>query len=252
VIEPRTTDNDAQSTQVERLLEAYDVPRSPRPDRPWIMCNLVASLDGRTAVFGRVGTLSTPADQRLFHHLRALSDAIVVGAATVRAESYGAPRVTPEMARERRARGQFAEPRLCIVSRSLELSAADDALEQTGSRPIVLTCDAAPRDRVFDLAPKAEVISAGVERVDLPRAMAALRRHGVRVAVCEGGPTLNAELLEHGLVDEVCITFAPFLGGDPLGLFERGSAPLQSVRVAHVIHVDGTVFVRALLDPMSR
>ena len=74
----------------------------------------------------------------------------------------------------------------------------------------------------------------------------------VRVAVCEGGPTLNAELLEAGLIDEVCITFSPFLGGDPLGLFERGSAALQSVRVAHVLTVDGTVFVRALLDPMGR
>ena len=216
------------------------------------MCNLVATLDGRTAVFGREGTLSTAADQQLFHHLRGLSDAILVGAATVRAERYGAPRVSAELARERRSLGQTPEPRLCIVSRSLELSAATDALEQTGSRPIVLTCDAAPRDRVFDVAPHAELISAGTDRVELPRGLAALRRHGVRVAVCEGGPTLNAELLEQGLVDEVCITFSPFIGGDPLGLFERGSAALQSVRVAHVLTVDGTIFVRALLDPLGR
>jgi hypothetical protein len=67
-----------------RLLQAYDAPRPPRADRPWVLCNLVATLDGHTAVYGRVGMLSTPADQTLFHHLRSLAGAILVGAATVR------------------------------------------------------------------------------------------------------------------------------------------------------------------------
>lgn len=239
------------SVATTNLLEAYDVPRAPRADRPWVLCNLVATLDGRTAVYGRVGALSSPADQALFHHLRGLSDAIVVGAATVRAERYGAPRVTPELSRERRERGQAPEPRLCVVSRSLELDGAVDALQTTGSRPIVLTCDAAPADRVFDVAAHAEMISVGSDRVDLRRGLSALRRHGVRVALCEGGPTLNAELLEQGLIDELCITYAPLLGGDPLGLFERGTAPLQNVRIAHVLTADGTIFVRALVDPAS-
>jgi riboflavin biosynthesis pyrimidine reductase len=101
---------------------------------------------------------------------------------------------------------------------------------------------------VFQFAPHAEVISAGTDAVDLPRALAALRRHGVRVLVCEGGPLLNAELLEHGLVDELCVTYAPFLGGDPLGMFTRGVAPLQGAQITHATSVDGSVFVRALID----
>ena len=241
---------DVGSVSLAALLRAYDVPRAPRTDRPWVLCNIVASLDGRTAVFGRVGTLSTPTDQTLFHHLRGLSDAIMVGAATVRAERYGPPRVTPELVAERQARGQTTEPRLCIVSRSLQLDAAQDVLMRTGARPIVLTCDAAPPSRVLDLAPHAEMISAGTDSVDLQRGQAALRRHGVRTVVCEGGPTLNAELLQLGLVDELCLTIAPFLGGDPLGLFERGSAPLQRARIVHALSVDGSIFVRALIDTL--
>jgi riboflavin-specific deaminase-like protein len=241
-----THGRDAMS--VDQLLRAYEVPRPPRPERPWVLCNLVATLDGRTAVYGRVGMLSTPADQLLFHHLRALSDAILVGAATVRAERYGIPRVPPESAAARRARGQLAAPRLAIVSRSLELEGAHEMLHNAEPKPIVLTCDSAPPDRVVDLAPHVDVISAGRDIVDFPRALAALRRQGVRVVVCEGGPTVNAELLDQGLVDEVCVTFAPFLGGDPLGLFERESAPLQGLHISHALQVEGSVFVRALVD----
>jgi riboflavin-specific deaminase-like protein len=213
-----------------------------------VLCNLVATLDGRTAVYGRVGTLSTPADQALFHHLRGLSDAILVGAATVRAERYGVPRISEDLAAARRARGQLTAPRLCIVTRSLDLDGAEEMLAKAEPRPIVLTCDAAPPSRVFDVAPYADVISAGSDTVDLPRALAALRRHGVRVVDCEGGPALNAELLAADLVDELCVTFAPYLGGDPLGLFTRGSAPLQGLQITHALTVEGSVFVRALVE----
>jgi riboflavin-specific deaminase-like protein len=243
----RITTGDGATT-VAQLLRAYDTPRPPRVDRPWVMCNIVATLDGRTAVYGRVGNLSTPADQALFHHLRGLSDAILVGAATVRAESYGAPRVSEELAAARRSRGQLVAPRLCIVTRSFDLDGARDVLLEAEPRPIVLTCDAAPPSRVFDVAPHADVISAGSDAVDLTRALGALRRHGARVVVCEGGPLLNAELLQQGLVDELCVTYAPFLGGDPLGLFTRGVAPLQGAQITHALHVDGSVFVRALID----
>lgn len=244
-LQPGSRDN---PSTIEELLAAYELPRAPRTDRPWVICNIVATLDGHTAVFGHVGTLSTRADQALFHHLRGLCDAIMVGAGTVRAERYGPPRVTPELIAARRGRGQSSEPRLCIVSRSLQLDTAQDVLERTRTRPIMLTCDTAPPARVLDVAPHAELISAGSDSVDFPRALAALRRHGVRTVVCEGGPTVNAALLERGLVDELCITFAPFLGGDPLGLFDRGGAALQGVRIAHSFVIDNTVFVRALLD----
>jgi riboflavin-specific deaminase-like protein len=239
-------------TTVEELLRAYELPRPARPDRPWVLCNLVATLDGRTAVYGRVGTLSTAADQALFHHLRGLSDAILVGAATVRAERYGVPRISDAMAAARRARGQHPMPRMCIVTRSLDLDGAHEMLAKAEPRPIVLTCEAAPPSRVFDVSPYADVVSAGVDSVDLRRALAALRRQGIRVVDCEGGPALNAELLAADLVDELCVTFAPLLGGDPLGLFTRGSAPLQGVHVTHALMSEGSVFVRALLDRAAR
>jgi riboflavin biosynthesis pyrimidine reductase len=48
---------------------------------------------------------------------------------------------------------------------------------------------------------------------DLPALMAELRRRGVGVLLCEGGPRLLARLLEIGAVDELFLTLAPQVAG---------------------------------------
>jgi riboflavin biosynthesis pyrimidine reductase len=55
--------------------------------------------------------------------------------------------------------------------------------------------------------------------LDLAKVLARLgERRGVRRVLCEGGPTLLRSLLESGLVDELLLTIAPRLLGDPGGL----------------------------------
>src|SRR5262245_36804108 len=76
---------------------AYALGR-PRPgDRPWLLVNMVTSLDGAVAIDGRSGALGGPGDHLVFHALRSLADVILVGAATVRAERYGPVRLPPEV-----------------------------------------------------------------------------------------------------------------------------------------------------------
>ncbi|UDY23083.1 dihydrofolate reductase family protein [Nocardioides sp. Kera G14] len=59
------------------------------PDGPWLRVNMVSSLDGAAAGSdGRAGSINNPADQAVFHELRAGADAIIVGAGTARAEGY--------------------------------------------------------------------------------------------------------------------------------------------------------------------
>ena len=60
--------------------------------RPWVGICMVASLDGATVVEGRSGGLSNPQDAAVLARLREAADVIIVGAATVRQESYGPPR----------------------------------------------------------------------------------------------------------------------------------------------------------------
>src|SRR5215212_2312532 len=58
--------------------------------RPFVVANMIASLDGRITVDGRAGGLANRADYEMFHALRAAADAVLVGAGTIRAEGYGA------------------------------------------------------------------------------------------------------------------------------------------------------------------
>src|SRR5690606_3806421 len=79
----------------------------------------------------------------------------------------------------------------------------------------VLAPAAAPADRLAALGDVAEVICVGDERVDLAAALAALAERGAEVVLCEGGPTVNGQLVAAGLVDEWCVTYSPRLVGGP-------------------------------------
>src|SRR4051812_7698373 len=106
-------------TTLDTLLHHYETARPSAEDRPWVLLNLVLSADGHASIDGRVKQLTSPTDQKLFHHLRALSDFILVGASTVRAEKYGPVRIPDAVARQRAAAGRSERPTLVIVSRSL-------------------------------------------------------------------------------------------------------------------------------------
>src|SRR5204863_5163236 len=97
-------------TSIESLLHSYEVARPAADDRPWVLLNLVLSADGHASIAGRVTQLTSATDQRLFHHLRSLSDFILVGASTVRAEKYGPVRVPDSVARQRAADGRAERP----------------------------------------------------------------------------------------------------------------------------------------------
>src|SRR3990172_11815904 len=74
--------------------------------RPWVMINMVASIDGATTVQGRSTGLGDEDDLAMFKALRAVPDVILVGAGTVRAEDYGPVRLDNERIERRRALGK--------------------------------------------------------------------------------------------------------------------------------------------------
>ena len=220
----------------------------PAPeDRPWTVVNMVASIDGATTVDGRSGGLGGPADLAMFRALRELPDAILAGAGTVRTEDYGPVRTSDEGRARRRARGQSEVPRLVVVSASLHLDPAARLFSDPAQRPILVTCDATPDDRRRRLAEVADVLVAGDATVDLREAMRALRDIGAEVVLCEGGPSINAQLLDADLVDEWCQTISPVLSTGPSG---RGTAapadgPVRGLALRRVIvDDDGVVLLR--------
>lgn len=175
---------------------------------PGLRTNMVMSLDGAVSFRGRVGPLSSPVDRILFRALRALSEVILVGAATARAEKYGPVTFGERLAGlRRRASLPSTPPRIAVVTASGVLPDRLRGLSG-GQRPIVICSADAVTDEVRS---HAEVIAAGEAEVDLPRAIDDLRDRGWGRILCEGGPILLDGLTAADLVDELCVTLTPQL-----------------------------------------
>ncbi len=212
-----------------------------------VRSNFVSSVDGATEVDGRSGALGGSADRRVFRLLRWLADVVLVGAGTVVAEDYG-PVIVPPDRRERRvAAGQDAVPPVAVVSAALRLDPSA-RLFAAPVRPLVLTCEAAPPARRKALAEVADVLVCGERRVDTAVALRALGERGLGRVLCEGGPSLHADLADAGLLDELCVTIAPLLAGpDHLRMVRgrRWQAPL-TMTLSQVLEEDGNLFLRYL------
>lgn len=217
--------------------------------RPYLVLNMVATVDGAATVAGRTAPMSDEADRQLFHQLRTQVDAVLVGAGTVRTERYG--RLVRDAGRrgQRAARGLDEDPLAVVVSRSLALTPDLPLLADPQSRVVVVT---AAEGEVRGCAADVSYLRPppGAE-VDLADALARLRtEHGVRSVLCEGGPALNASLIPAGLVDELFLCISPQLAGSAGSLTIVGGAPLDrpvDLDLVWLLECDGTVFARYAL-----
>lgn len=199
---------------LEELYAELDFPEPP-PHRPHVYLDMVASVDGAATIEGRTRGLGGEADRVAFSRLREWCDVVLVGAETVRVEDYGPARPSPEARRRRQDRGLAPTPRLAVVTASAALNPGSRLFTEAAedSRTLVFAVASADDDRIAALAEVADVRTIGDDRVDLGAALAHLREEGVRRILCEGGPSLNAELLRRGLVDELFLTVSPQLVG---------------------------------------
>ena len=240
---PASADVDAEALYV-------DADRPRLGDRPWVLANMVSGLDGAVAVQGRVGDLSSPTDKLLFRVLRSVADVILVGAGTVRAEGYGPARPNPERREARRARGQDDVASIAVVTATLQLDWSSPFFTEAEARPIVVTAAATDADARQRAAEVAVVVIAGEERVDLASAVSQLGERGAGVVLTEGGPTLLAGLIAAGVLDELCLTLAPMVGGDPGGaVANEWLDHLVPFSLATVLEEDGHLFLRYLQEP---
>jgi len=197
--------------------------------RPGVRFNMIASVDGATAVDGVAGGLGGEADRALFALLRRLADVVLVAAGTARAEGYG-PSPVP----------------IAVVTRSCRLDWDSRFFTAQDARPVVVTVATAPAEARARAAEVADVVVAGERDVDLARALDALGARGWRAVLCEGGPTLNGQLAAAGLLDELCLTLSPRLvGGDAKRLLAGPLLPgPPTLTLASACEEDGFLFLR--------
>jgi riboflavin biosynthesis pyrimidine reductase len=228
------------------LVAAYAVPAGRRPH---VRANFVASADGAAWLDGRSGGLSSPADKRVFALLRDLADVVLVGAGTIRTEGYSYPHFSARRRARRRALGLAELPTFAVVSGSLDLDPRSRLFDGAPVRTVVLTSAKAAADRGAALAPVADVVTAGEDRVDLSAAVDALAARGLTRVLSEGGPVLLAGLTGAGRLDELCLTVSPLLAGPGAGRIVAGAGhPPVTLRILRLLTEDGSLFTRYAVD----
>jgi riboflavin biosynthesis pyrimidine reductase len=214
----------------------------------WLRVNFVTSVDGAVTVGGESAGLSGIADKRVFGILRMRCHALMVGAGTLRREGYGPVRLDEERLAWRRAHGLREYPTLVVVSSSLDLSPEAGVFAEAPIRPLVITHESAPADRMAALQPVADVLTFGEREVDLAAAIAALHVRGLGEILCEGGPHLFGSLAAANLVDEVCLTISPMLVGSGTGRIIAGGVAvdneLAQMRLRHVLTSNDVLILR--------
>jgi len=211
--------------------QAYAASRSAQPSaagtRPWVSLCMIASLDGAIVIDGRSGPLGNATDHAVLLSLRDVADVVLVGAGTARGEGYGPP-------------GR-AGLRVGVVTNSGSVDLARP-LFSSGAGFVIAPESAEIDDSVV------EVLRAGGDHVDLPLALAHLESivPGVRVVQAEGGPTLNAGLLEADAVDELNLTLSPRLVGGASPRVVHGAPDVDArFELAHLLaDAEGFVFGR--------
>lgn len=189
---------------VERQLAPYLKHR--RTGRPWVVLKLAATMDGRIAApDGSSRWITGEEARRDVHELRAESDAVMVGAGTVRRD----------------------DPELTARDRASALAAP------TERQPIRVVLGSAP-----DGAKVHPAIEMGG---DLGEILDRLGAQGVLQLLVEGGARVAHDLHGAGLVDRYVIYLAPaFFGGDDgRPLFDGpGAATMGDVWRGRLVSVD--------------
>lgn len=219
--------------------------------RPYVILSVATSVDGYiddTAPERLV--LSNEADLDRVDQVRAESDAILVGATTLRRDD---PRLLVNSAArraEREARGLPPYPLKVTVTAGGDLDPGLRFWHHGGKKLVYAPDPTVPklRERLGDLA---EVAGLGA-RLDFAVMLDDLGARGVGRLMVEGGGTVHTRFLTAGLADEIHLAIAPFFVGDPdaprfvyPGTYPND--PAHRMTLAEVRAIGDVAFLRYLL-----
>jgi riboflavin biosynthesis pyrimidine reductase len=98
----------------------------------------------------------------------------------------------------------------------------------------------------------AEQVLVRSPKPDLAALIADLHGAGLTQLLCEGGPSLLADLLAANLVDELCLTTTPFAVGGNAGRIVAGPDLFQTFKLESVVEGDQTLLTRWVRDPSGQ
>jgi riboflavin biosynthesis pyrimidine reductase len=201
----------------------------PHPGRPYVIGNFVTTLDG-------VVTLNAPGqsgggpisgfnqhDHLVMGVLRAVADAVIVGAGTLRAvphhrwtAAYVAPAYASAYQQLRTRLGKPEPPLNVIVTARGEVNLTLPVF-QSGDVPVLIVTTTQGEERIHAQSVPSAVQIVGVQSAGLLGAQAIVQAvcggHRCNVILVEGGPQLLGDFFAEQLLDELFLTLAPQIAG---------------------------------------
>lgn len=233
----RLLDTTANPPDPDQLYSVMDFPEPPS-DRPYLYLNMVSTADGKI-VIGNVGGsakgVGNVTDQLLFRRLQHTCDAALLGSSTLRASQVIYPPDKPRF----------------VITRTGDVPLNNRFFQDAPEQAYVLAPETLAQDaskRIEDAGVK--LIQVGQDSVDLITSMKILRQeYGIGVLLCEGGATLNDDLIRHGLADELFLTLTNKLKGGshlPTVVDGQGFAPgsYLPLTLLSLYHDDGEIYLR--------
>jgi riboflavin-specific deaminase-like protein len=171
------------------------------------------SADGKIATADRShAAISSRLDRDRLDAMRSESDAVLIGAATLRAEDPPLQVRDPARRRARRDRGLDELLTVVVLTRSCRLPATSRFFRDPAKERVVLTTEDAVRaDEVARRG--VTLLRHGHRSVDLAGGLAVLKERGVDRLLLEGGGAANAAFAAGDLIDELRLTLCPLLVG---------------------------------------
>jgi 2,5-diamino-6-(ribosylamino)-4(3H)-pyrimidinone 5'-phosphate reductase len=192
------------------LYEDLELPPPARDylPRPYVVMNMVSSIDGSAVIGGKASQLGSDIDRQAMRTLRSKADAVMIGAKTLRAEKLS-------LGLDEFSTGP--QPTAVIVTQTGDVPLETNLIATKDQEVLVVTAQDTPERRISRLHEHASVLRVSASPsggVDLEETLKALRaERGVEILLVEGGPNLNHSLISEGLVNELFLTLAPKLVG---------------------------------------
>ena len=215
----------------EGIYQDLELPLSGSSLLPYVVVNMVSSVDGRSSVGGKASGIGGVADRGAMRALRSCVDAVMVGAGTLRAERLNLGLDAPDT----------PQPLAVIVGGTRDVPILERLVGR--QQDVLLAVPEGVRSAAApgtDRLTVVETPDAGEGHVDLGWLLGHLKaEHAVDRLLVEGGPSLNSALVDAGLVNELFLTVAPkLLAGREAAILRGVAAEAPGVsRSLHLISV---------------